>query len=168
MQKPHRFLTTSHRRRRLVLWAIAMLSWFAAVLFAGRRIARRHVRQREVSLAELKRLTLQLMIVRAAELARAGPLKRLRFWRRGRDTRPPHIVRSLIGSRLRRAMKRRDLAARIAALIAVLRTLDAHALQLAHRMKRRLTRLWPIRATPAPAVANPGAPAPTPAFANSS
>lgn len=169
MQTPHRFLTTSHQRRRLALWALAMLSWLAAVLFAGTAITRRQLKQRlpRVSMARLRRLTLQLLMIRAHELAQMRTRKLL-FWRFGRDRRRRHIFRSLLGSKVRRLLAHRDRAARIHALIGMLRNLDAHARKLAARMRRRLTRLWAIAPAPAPTPLFYSTPARAPAFADSS
>jgi hypothetical protein len=159
----HKPLLTRHRRQRLVLWALAMLTWLAAVLFAGREITVRQLsqRHRRMSLDGLTRMTIELMVVRAAELARRRRRKR-NFWRYGRDLTPRHLIRSLVGSRLRRVLKPRDVAARIAILTEVLRNLDAFAQLLAKRMRRGLTRLWPIIAAPsaAPPLATLAAPAP--------
>lgn len=66
MQRPFHFLTTPHQRQRRVLWALAMLSWIVAVI-CGRAISSRQGRQRgHVTLDGLTRLTIRLMIVRAA------------------------------------------------------------------------------------------------------
>jgi hypothetical protein len=167
MQSQPRFLTTSHRRQRLALWALAMLSWIAAVLFAGKQLTARQLRQRHrrLSLDGLVRLITQLIIVRAAELGRWRRHGRLRFWLHGRDLKRRHYIRSLIGSRLRRALNHKDLAARLRRLIHVLRHLDAFARQLS---RRRLTRLWSIAPAPTPAATIFGAPAPSPAAADSS
>ncbi len=168
MQRPHRFLTTSHRRQRLVLWALAMLSWVSAVLFADADIRLRHVRRRRVSFAGLKRLTVRLLIVRSMELVGVRPKPRLRNWRYGRDLRRRHYFRSLIGGRLRRVMGGKHLAATIAALVDILRNLDVYAGRLAQRMRRLLTRLFPILAGPGPAAFIPAPPACAPAPADSS
>jgi hypothetical protein len=147
MKTQRRFLTTPHQRQRLALWTLTALQWVAAVLFGGREVAVRHLHQRcpLISLERLTRLATCLLIVRAREQARcrAGTL---RFWRHGRDLRPRHLIRSLLGSKLRRAFKPKGVAARIAALIGLLRNLDACARRLARRMRRGLTRLWPIKA----------------------
>jgi hypothetical protein len=163
------FLTTLHQRQRLALWALAVLQWIAAVLFGGRRIAVRHLRQRceRASLEGLTRLVINLMIVRARELAGQRPRKR-RFWRHGRDLRPCHLIRSLLGSKLRLVLRSKDLASRIAALIAALRDLDRHARHLAQRMRRRLTRLWAIAPAPSPATCLEQMLTSAPAFADSS
>lgn len=154
IQKPP---LTRHRRQRLILWALAMLTWIAAVLFAAKETTVRQLRQRHrrMSLDGLTRMTIELMICRAAELARLRRRKR-NCWRYGRDLTPRHLFRSLAGSRLRRVLKPRSVHERIAALVNALRNLDAFARQLAARMRRGLTRLWPIIAAPvasAPVVA---------------
>jgi hypothetical protein len=150
MQSPHRLLTTSHQRRRLALWALAVLQWIVAVLFAGTPVAPRHIVQRgpRISLEGLTRTVIKLLVIRAGELGRRRR-GRLRFWRYGRDLRRPHFIRSLLGANLRRTLRHKDLATRIARLIAVLRDLDAYAQRLARRFK--LTRLWPTTSAPTPA-----------------
>jgi len=123
-----------------------MLSWIAAVLFAGRDVAARHMRQRyaRVSIERVTRLVINLLLIRAHELAPVRPGKP-RYWRHGRHLVARHFIRSLIGSKLRRALKPKDPATRVANLIAALRNLDSAAHQLAARMKRRLTRLLAVK-----------------------
>jgi hypothetical protein len=167
--KLHRpFHSTQHRRQRLVLWALALLSWMGAVL-AGKDASLRQLRQRaeRISLDGLTATVVDLMLVRAFELARLRPRK-LRFWRYGRDLRPRHLTRSLLGSRLHRVLKPKDPAMRMANLIAVLRDFDFYAGQLALRMKRRLTRLWPILPAPEPAEPLITLASPAPTFSDSS
>jgi hypothetical protein len=168
MRSPHRFLTSPHQRRRLVLWALAMLAWIAAVLLADKPSPARQLRQRgDISIESLTRLTMRLMIVRAAELS-GYRRRKPRFWRHGRDLRRRHLIRSMLGGNLRRALKHRDLATRIARVISVLRNLDAYARLLAKRMRNRLTRLFAIIAAPTRAIPAPETHALTPAFADSS
>jgi hypothetical protein len=169
MQPPHRTLSTSRQRQRLALWALAVLQWIAAVLFAGTQITPRHLTQRgpRISLEYLTRMVIKLIVIRAGELARRRR-GRLRFWKHGRDLRRAHLIRSLLGSRLRRALKHKDLATRLARLIAVLRQLDAYAQVLARRFKHRLTRLWPIAPSPTPTEPIRAAPMLQPALADSS
>jgi hypothetical protein len=163
IQKRH---LTRHRRQRLVLWALAMLVWIASV-FAGKPITSRQAHQRgDISLDGLTRMVMQLAVIRAGELARTRR-RRPTFFKRGRDLRRRHLLRSVIGSRLRRKLKHKDIATRIAILIAVLRDLDSIARPLAQRMRRRLTRLWAVTAKPLPADII-GSPAYPPALADSS
>ena len=161
---------SKHQRQRLVLWVLAMLSWIASVLFAGRDVTHRQLRQRHrtMSLERLKRMTIQLMVVRAGELARMRRPKRHRLVRHGRSLLRRHLYRSLLGSRLRRMMKRKALVDRVTVLIDVLRNLDAYAQLLAKRMKRRLTRIFSIAPAPMPAAPLYGPPAPSPACADTS
>jgi hypothetical protein len=164
IQKRH---LSRHRRQRLVLWALAMLTWIASV-FAGKAISLRHAHQRgDISLDWITRMVMQLAIIRAGELAR---LRRRRptFFKRGRDLRRRHLLRSVIGSRLRRKLKHKDLATRIAILIAALRDLDSIARPLAQRMRRGLARLWAITAGPMLADITLEAPPSPPALADSS
>ena len=167
MQSPHRFLTTPHQRRRLVLWTLTVLAWIAAVL-SGRHITARQARQRgDILLARLTRTTIWLLIMRAAELAPRRLSKR-RFWKHGRDLRRAHLIRSVVGSRLRRVLRARDAPTRIARLMGVLRGLDRYARDLAKRFRHRLTRLYAIVAAPMPAAAIPAMPVLGPAIADSS
>lgn len=143
-----------------------MLRWIAAVLFADRAVTTRQLcaRHGSISLDGLTRLAVQLLIIRSAELAPSKP-RRLCFFRHGRDLKRRHYIRSLLGARLRRALKPRRLAARIDALIRVLRDLDLYARQL---MKRCLTRLWCVKPAPTPAATIQSAPIPALAFPDSS
>ena len=143
-----------------------MLRWIAAVLFAGKPANARQVtaRHKRVSLEGLTRLVVQLLIIRSAELMQRRR-KRLRFFRHGRDLRRRHYIRSLLGARLRRVLKPKSIAARIDALIRVLRHLDLYARQLA---KRRITRLWSVTPAPTPAPLSLSAPILAFAFTDSS
>jgi len=163
--KAHRRILTQHRFQRLVLWTLAMLSWFAAVLLSRRPITKRHLYRRgDVSLAWLRLRVRDLLIIRAAEML--GRVIRRPNWRNARM--PSHFRRSLVGARLRRALKHKDPATHIAKLVAVLRNLDAHAAELARHIRTRRRRLCHKAPSIAPAVALFGAPALTPALADSS
>jgi hypothetical protein len=166
----HRPLLTQHCLRRLALWTLTLLQWIAAMLSSNRAITPRHIRQRIefISLPWLTRRVGHMLIVRAAQLDRRRPRKRPRFWRHGRDLRCAHLIRSLLGGRLRRALKHKDAATWIAKLIHVLRNLDAYARPLMRRLHGGLTRV--ARLVPAIASAETlcGAPTPAPAFADSS
>jgi hypothetical protein len=167
--KLHRPILTQHRLRRLVLWTLATLSWFAAVLLSNRPITRRHAMQRgDICLAWLTRAVSSLLMIRALHIIGRTPRLRPRYWMRGRDTRPSHFLRSLFGARLRRMLKHKDPATHIAQLICVLRNLHAYAAHLARCMRGRRRRLFRTLPPMAPAVTLRGAPAPTPAFSDSS
>jgi hypothetical protein len=138
-----------HARTRLIAWALAMLMWLGAALTGAIALKPRHQRQR-VDLHALTNLTLlvkRLIISRAGDFARLRPPKRFGVAYRSRPIARPGLIRALIGSHLRRALKRRDIFKQICALIAALRHLDTHAAHLAKRMRRRLTRLAPVLAT---------------------
>jgi NAD(P)H-dependent flavin oxidoreductase YrpB (nitropropane dioxygenase family) len=143
--KPYRPILKHHRLQRLVLWALVMLQWIAAAL-AGHGIGRRHLAQRgDVSLAWLTRFATDLLFIRATHIGRLRLRGPTRYWRHGRDLRRRHFRRSLLGARLRRALKHKNLVTHIARLIGVLRDLDAHATRLWRNLRRR-RRLW--RTTP--------------------
>jgi len=143
----HRPIITQHRVQRLVLWALAMLSWCAGVLFGDRPISIRHIQQRfgDLKLTALTRFVRTLVALRAVALAGVRrPRRRTSLWRRGRNLQRSHFPRSLAGARLRRLLKRDDLATRIARLVHVLRNIDAYAQPLVRRFRRGLTRLWRV------------------------
>ena len=124
-----------------------MLNWIAAVVFEGRTITTRHMRQREggACLDYLTRTTICLVIIRSAELLGRRPPLHPKYFKRGRDLRRRHLIRSFLGARLRRVLSYKgDAATRIRKLTQVLRRLDDYARLL---FGRRLTRLFPI--TPA-------------------
>lgn len=156
----HRRHLNQHRFRRIALWALAVLSWIAAMLFHDRAVTVRHIQQRFdlISLPWLTSLVGKLIILRTGELARLRRSEHI-YWRRGRDIRPRHIFRSVIGARLRRALTNKDARIWIEKLIAALHNLDAHAARLAKRLRRGLTRLWPVLLQIAPAMALLGPPA---------
>jgi hypothetical protein len=170
MQTPRRPYLAPHRRQRLILWALAMLTWIASVL-ASIAPTRRHLSQRgAMSIHRLARMVKQLVLLRAADIA--GMKRKTRpplLFKQGRDMRRRHIMRSMVGSRLRRALDHRDPVARIAILIDALTHLDAWAARFAKHISCGFARLWSI--APAPmtdAVLLLGPPAPPPACCDSS
>jgi hypothetical protein len=139
MHKPPPLLTR-HRHQRLVLWALTFLAWLSAALGNG-MVGKRQ--RRWIPLPRLVHFVRHLVILRGAELALRprgfhdrcyGPSKA------GRVTN-----RAGFGGRLRRALKRRDAAAQIVRLIAILRDIDVWARRVARRMERGFTRLYPRR-----------------------
>jgi len=141
MSKRHLSL---HRRARLIAWALAMLTWMTSLMFAGAPFTQRHERQRgrRMSIAGLTHMVKQLIIVRAADLARQKRMTR-RFLHRGRDLTPRALIRAVIGARVRRMLKRKDAGERIAVLTHALKHIDTYAALVAKRLRGRLTRLWP-------------------------
>jgi len=164
MNIPKRHLSR-HQRQRLVLWALAMLTWIVSVLFVGKSVTHRQLRQRhrKMSLAGLEWMGIQLLVIRASELSRLRRRTRFTFVYRGRSLLRRHYYRSLLGARLRRMIKRKDLHGRIIALFDLLRRMDHYAALLGARMKRRLTRIYPI--APGPTFDAPLMPPPAPALA---
>ena len=164
--KPYRPILTQHRRQRLILWVLTMLHWIAATL-AGCKISARHIAQRgDISLAGLRRLVTDLLFIHATHV---GRLRRrgAPYWRHGRDLRRRHFRRSVLGAKLRRALKHKDLVTHIARLADVLRNLDAYATQLLRNFRRR-RRLWQTTPPIAPVTLILGAPATPPALSDSS
>ncbi|MGE4038519.1 MAG: hypothetical protein AB7F85_12320, partial [Hyphomonadaceae bacterium] len=100
---------SSHRLKRIALWAMAMLLWIAA-LCGGAAPKARHVQQRgDTRLDELARMVRNLVIVRAVAMvtpprrpARHGPRRTAR-----------HYLRSCAGAELRRLFRARDPRARV-------------------------------------------------------
>jgi hypothetical protein len=168
--KVHRQILSQHRLQRIVLWTLTLLHWIAAVFSSNRPAHARHQSQRgDYSLAQLSNWIGALLIARAAQMLRTQPRRsRFAYWRRAFNERPTGFNRSLLGSRLRRALKHKDPATHVAQLIAVLRNLDTHAARLAFRARNRLRRLLRAMLAIAPATPLPGAPAPSPALADSS
>jgi hypothetical protein len=152
MHLPKRHLT-KHHRARLVAWTLAMLAWMAEVLFAAAPFIARHERQRGASMS-LDRLTWRvktLILLHAADLAPRRAPKRFIFRRHGRNLLRPGLLRATFGSHLRRALKRKHIAERIAILVDALRRIDVWAAGLAKRMRRGLTKCWPLLPAPTPA-----------------
>jgi hypothetical protein len=159
----YRPILTQRRLQRYILWAIALLSWIAAVISGARRPNSRQLRDRgDIAFTDLTRLVRTLLLARALNILRYRQRTPTRNWRHGRDLRRRHFMRSLFGSKLRRLLRHKHPATHIAQLIAVLRNLGAYAAQLARCFRKR-RRLW--RSVPpiaAPQVVR-GAPAPAPA-----
>jgi len=139
-----------HARARLFAWAWAMSMWLFAVITGAIAMKPRHARQRAdlEMLARLDDLVRSLIITRASELARQRAPERFSTAYRGRAIATSELIRALIGSRLRRALTRKDIIGQVRALIDALRTLETHAAHLAKRMRRKLTRLAPIFTLP--------------------
>lgn len=160
-------LLTRHRRQRFVLWVLAMLVWVASV-FAGKPVSPRHRRLRgDMCLCDLRRMVLQLIVIRAGELLRTRS-RSVTLFQRGRHLCRRHFLRSVIGSRLRRRLRHKNPATCVAILIGVLRDLDSFARPLAQRVRRSLTRLFPLISIAPFTVAIPDEPALTISLSDSS
>lgn len=168
MNQP-RPLLSNHQRKRLTLWALAVLGWLMDVLTGAREISVRQLNQRfhHLWLEDLKRVAITVLVVRALQFSKLRVRRGVQHWKHGRSLRRAHFIRSVLGARLRRQLKHKDLKTRVAQLIALLRNLDTHARHLAKRL-RSMTRLW----RKLPPIAAPtlilGPPAPSPAAVNSS
>jgi len=169
MDKPKPPIITDLRRKRLTLWALTVLGWLAAVLFGDRDASHRHLAQRlhHICLDQLTRIVFAILVTRALQLVKIHVPHRVQYWKHGRSLLRPHWRRSLLGARLRRALKHKDLREHIARLTAFLRDLDTHARHLAQRF-RKLRRLWRTVPQIAAAALLLGPPAPSPALADSS
>ena len=169
MKKPPPLLNP-HRTARVVRWAVLMLAWLAALLFAGAPHAnRRHIRQRYgfASFAWAYRLLRALVMIRAVQLtglrARPGPPPRnaapAGFHRR---TVRAASMRATFGARARKALRARTTLERIQRLIAAFSDIDGFTRRyMVARALRRLTKLCAIvmLAPPAHAVRTLAAPA---------
>jgi hypothetical protein len=131
-----------------------MLMWIASLL-TGREPGSRHLRQRHgaMSLHGLALMVKQLILLRAADIAGLKRKQRPVFFKHGRDLRRRHLMRSIFGAELRRALNHRDPIARIAILIHALTHLDAWAARFAKRLRCGFMRLWSIAPEPMPAIA---------------
>jgi hypothetical protein len=161
---------SKHRRARLIAWTFAMLAWLFQVLCANVVFKPRHERQRATRMS-LDRLTRQvelLIISRARDML--PPRRATGRTFRGRSLTPHSVIRAVIGVRMKRKFKSKDLVERIIALMHALTHIDRYAKLIAKRLRRGLTRrwlalfaiAWPI-STPKLSVA-----APSSAFADSS
>jgi hypothetical protein len=144
---------SKHRRARLIAWTLAMLAWLAWVFSADVAPKRRHLRRRYgfLSLDRLARTLSVLIVLRAAELAgvRRGNPFRSRI--PGRKVWVRHAVRSIVGGRLRRALKHKDFTTRIALLTDAARRLDGWAAHYVARLRLGMTRLRAVPTRPQPA-----------------
>lgn len=152
-----------------------MLAWVADALLGEGATHRRRLRQPGpfFSLRRLARFACRLALVRAVEIA--GIRRRRRAIRNSasagfrRRSVPRAVIRACIGARLRKAVKRGDLASRIRFLTAALSDIDAFARRyLVARVLRGLTRLYAVVPIAPSAAVILAAPAFTPAPADSS
>lgn len=169
MEKPPPPIITEHRRKRLTLWALTVLAWLTAVLFGERDVSVRHLNQRfhHLWLEDLTRTAIAVLLARTLQLL-PRPRHRVNYWKHGRSLRRTHFLRSLLGARLRRYFKHKDLGTRIVRLTDMLRNLDKHAAHLAARVRGGLRRLWRELPPLAPATLILGPPASPPAVSDSS
>ena len=135
-----------HRVARLNAWARLWLMWFVGFCASFWRDDRTQARD----VARAARAVASLVILNAVE--RTAPLRANN--RHGRLN--PARLRTVAGSRLRRALQGRDWRTRLMAILTVMRDLDTHAARLARRLYSGLTRLRVLDPKPeaAPALAH--------------
>jgi len=168
---------TKHRLARLIAWALAMLAWIGAMLFAdtSARPNRRHIRRRysQLSLQPMARMVARLIFLRATQLIPMPALRRRSirvsaapgFRKR---VQPRQLVRSAIGAAVRKSLRHRDLRTRLAILLNALANIDALAAKLTRRLRRRFTRLAALTVACPPHDSVRWIAMPAPAFADSS
>ena len=154
-------LLSPHRTARFIRWAVLMLEWLAALLFADAPADRRRIRQRcgLISFTWAHRLLRALVIVRTVQLgnvrARPGPPPRnaapAGFHRRIRRA---ATARATFGARARKALHARTTLERIRRLLAAFSDIDGFTRRyMLARARRRLTRLCAITMLAPPAEA---------------
>jgi len=141
---------------RLIAAAWLVLAWIAAALFSeALPINRRHIKQRYrwLNLDRIAGVIACLVVARAGHLmhklnarsqrdyARAGFARRMR---RG------HMLRTLIGARLRKALKYPNVTQRYARLLHVLTHIDLWTQRMIRRLHRGTTRIRPLIAVRPP------------------
>lgn len=147
---------SEHRIARLNAWALLMLGWLGEMLFSNATPRqRRHLRRyRFAPLNGLARLVGSLIVFRAVNVMRprAVNMTRRDFSRPGfaRRMRVQIKLRTIVSARFYKRLRQRDFTARMALLIDALDNLDAYAARIMPRLRRRLTRLRPLRATRPP------------------
>lgn len=133
---------THHRLTRLHRWAILWLNWFAAFLAEACEFAPLPNDVRAIAhswLDEIERLVLDIAIRRAAPHVR---LTRAVITGLGRQA---GVRRAIVGSRLRRSLRAKDLCIRAAALS---RKIDVFVARILRRLPRGLTRRRALHTRP--------------------
>lgn len=123
-------IISTHRLARLNAWARLWLVWFVGVASAL---------WRPRALDHVARGVGSLILLNAAARWRRRIRTNNRHGRVKRETR-----RIAIGSRLRRALRGRDFASRLGAILAVVRDAEHHIARLLRRLHKGLTRLRTI------------------------
>ncbi|MGE0740514.1 MAG: hypothetical protein AB7O98_04165 [Hyphomonadaceae bacterium] len=122
--------TSPQRLARLNAWAKLWLIWvggLAARLFSNDWRAR--------DLDSAAKIVGKLLMINAAMHVCAQRTPK-RYGRR-----KDYILRTILGSRIRRALRGSTFAARFVAILAVMRDLDQHVARLVRRLRNGLTRL---------------------------
>ncbi|WP_395646346.1 hypothetical protein [Terricaulis sp.] len=139
MRRAHTILVSDRTLTRLTLWALLwlaqILSWVAFEEGPGKSFI-------EAQLRRIARAVESIILIRV--------LKRWRMRRRPRPwlpARPDAWRRAAVGSALRRALRGRDIDARLIALSTALANLDRWVAQLMRRLRHGLSRRAPERAS---------------------
>ena len=139
MRIAHPSSLTDHRLARFMTWARLFLVWLAGA-FAGfvGDVPRRRLDQ-------VARMVGELMFLHVAARVRPPPTGAHRHGRLSAISQ-----RAAVGSRLRRAMRGKDFAARLVAILGIMRDAEIHIAKLARRLAGGLTRLRVIALAPEP------------------
>ncbi len=140
----HQRLPTNHRLARLATWAGLWLVWMDAFLAfvcgAHAPLSRQARAIAEDWLDRMSAFALKLIVIRAAK---RRPAPRVTHRRASRARMRGGDMRAIIGSRLRRRLRSRDLRHRIDAIAALLRDPETAIAALLRRLARGLTRRTP-------------------------
>jgi hypothetical protein len=150
MRKPATKSISDHRLRRLATWAGLMLAAVAQLVplpaFA---------QWVDYYVPRLARMTANLIVIQAVRRIRGVRVPK----RWGPRPDRAGYMRTVIGSRLRRALNGRNIVARMIAIGQALTDPEPHIARLARRLARGLSRRRPIRARrSADAIAQPFTP----------
>jgi hypothetical protein len=141
MRKAPAILTNTHRIARLTAWLVLWVRGCFWAMCAG--LADGDIRRRR-ELDKMARAVCTIVVFNAASRARAIGRRSLhRHGRLGRLHR-----RAIIGSRLRKSARGRDFAARLCAVLALVRDMERHIKTAARRLARGFTRLRILDPTP--------------------
>ena len=135
--KPRRSSVNSRRIVRLTRWTMLWLQGSAAALLFFMQRDPAALRRK------LNRLSLHagvLVFLHVARRVRPPQHKTLR-----KPVDRPSFIRTVIGSRLRKDLRRRDPVAHFFAILEVMRDLEIHVARLAKRLANGLTRERPIQ-----------------------
>jgi hypothetical protein len=141
MRPTRPILTNAHRLTRLVTWLQLWLAWavgaFGVWMAEGERPSRRN-------LDKIARFACHLVVFHACAHVRG-------CWRRSQHRHgrlKPLTRRVIIGARLRKAVRGRDFAQRLLAILSLVRDMERHIAQTAARLRAgfsRLRILYPTR-----------------------
>jgi len=149
------------RLQRVILWTVIWLYWIEGVLAGAFFCSERCFRTRVFSLDRMAWRIRSIIYHRAMQhVQRREP--QLRYHQSARLWRRDHFIRALFGGRLRKLLRRRDVAIRLAIFRDVMRNLDRHVARFAKRLQHGLTRYHAFKfALVVDAIASLSAPEPS-------